>query len=115
MTVRAVLGARLPDGDADERGGLRGDTLGDLEQCQRVGQVAAYASDPDGIVHLGRVVEQLVGARPAGQRLQQAAVGIGRQHDADHDEPRIYTPPRFPARKFRRVVRCHLVTGGLGR
>ena len=32
-----VHGASLPNGDSDERGGLRVDTLGDLEQCQRVG------------------------------------------------------------------------------
>lgn len=33
----AVHGASLPDGDSDERGRLRMNTLGDLEQCQRVG------------------------------------------------------------------------------
>ena len=110
VMVRAGRGSRLPDGDADERRGLRADTLGDLEQCQRVRQVAVDAPDPDGIVHLGRVVQRLVGRRPTGQRLQQAPVGVGRQPDADHDEPRIDRLPDFAKNLLPGVARCHFVT-----
>ena len=115
VLLRAVRGSRLPDGDADELRGLRVDTLGDFEQCQRVWQVAAYAADPDGIVHLGRVVQQLVGPRPIGQRLQQAPVGVGWQPDADHAESRIDTPFDFANTLLPGVVRCHFVTAALGR
>ena len=103
VLLRDVRGSRLPDGDADELRGLRVDTLGD------------YAADPDGIAHLGRVVQQLVGPRPIGQRLQQAPVGVGWQPDADHAESRIDTPFDFANTLLPGVVRCHFVTAGLGR
>jgi len=112
VTVRAGRGSRLPDGDADERRGFRVDTLGDLEQGQRVRQVAAYAPDPDGILHLGGVVQHLVGPRPTGQRLQQALVGVGRQPDADHGEPRIGLAPDFANNLLPGVVRYHAAGEG---
>lgn len=98
VTAWAMRGVGLSNGVADERGTLRKETLGELQERHRIGQAAPYTPHPDGILHLGRVVEGLVRRRPDGQRLQQAAMGVGRQPDVDHDKPRIETPPLFSAR-----------------